>query len=72
MFQYTNRPTETITIDDDIDNKNEGATSTSNMASIPMDIDDIPIPDASPKDALIKHNEVTNANDHEQVNKLIF
>lgn len=46
---YENNKQEVITIQDDVDGK--VAEAPSNAASIPMDIDDIPIPDSKPVEA---------------------
>ncbi|ENN81623.1 hypothetical protein YQE_01986, partial [Dendroctonus ponderosae] len=62
-----NISSEVYDVDDDVDSKPENDYS--NTVSIPMDIDDIPIPDASPK-SVPKTNDVvaTNSRSTEQQN----
>ncbi|XP_019773202.2 cyclin-dependent kinase 12 isoform X1 [Dendroctonus ponderosae] len=62
-----NISSEVYDVDDDVDSKPENDYS--NTVSIPMDIDDIPIPDASPK-TVPKTNDVvaTNSRSTEQQN----
>lgn len=66
LDEKDNKPTETITIDDEVDSKSNEVTP--NTSTIPMDIDDIPIPDATPKEPP-KNDDVTVTNNNIQASK---
>ncbi|XP_050304343.1 cyclin-dependent kinase 12 isoform X2 [Anthonomus grandis grandis] len=56
-FKTERQNTETITVEDDVDGDRSGSNSEVNTSSVPMDIDNIPIPDASPKNHKASNNE---------------